>query len=201
MSLNQSKLKNDLLSIFRNMTDGDDRYFAREVSAKVADYAESGSISTTDAGTISQGAFVGSGNGSITVDSSICENIVYAACKAMAGMVTGGDAYLAAQLASGIDSMMIAGTVNTTVKGTVTPPSGTPFTTAGAAKGTFTGVMATLQSGFLAAFNSMATMTSGGDEYLAGQMATVITAYLKAGVIATQGQANLAGSIGAGSMS
>jgi hypothetical protein len=116
-------------------------------------------------------------------------------------MVTGGDAYLAAQLASGIDSMMIAGTVNTTVKGTVTPPSGTPFTTAGTAKGTFTGVMASLQSGFLAAFNAMATMTSGGDEYLAGQMATVITAYLKAGVIATQGQANLAGSIGAGSMS
>ena len=116
-------------------------------------------------------------------------------------MVTGGDAYLAAQLASGIDSMMIAGTVNTTVKGTVTPPSGTPFTMAGAAKGTFTGVMASLQSGFLAAFNAMATMTSGGDEYLAGQMATVITAYLKAGVITTQGQANLAGSIGAGSMS
>ena len=58
MSLNQSKLKNDLLSIFRNMTDGDDRYFAREVSAKVADYAESGSISTNDAGTISQGALM-----------------------------------------------------------------------------------------------------------------------------------------------
>lgn len=201
MSLNQSKLKNDLLSIFRNMTDGDDRYFAREVSAKVADYTESGSISTTDAGTISQGIFAGLGNGSITVDKSICENIVYAACKTMAGMTAGGDAYLAVQLATGIDSMMITGTVNTTVKGTVTPPSGTPFTTAGTAKGTFTGVMATLQSGFLVAFNSMKSMTSGGDEYLAGQMATVITAYLKAGVIATQGQVNLVGSIGAGSMS
>lgn len=201
MSLNQSKLKNDLLSIFRNMTDGDDRYFAREVSAKVADYAESGSITTTDAGTISQGAFVGLGNGSISVDSSICENIVYAACQATAKMTTGGDAYLAAQLASGIDSMMLAGTVNTTVKGTVTPPSSSPIPAAGTAKGTFTGVMATLQSGFLAAFNAMATMKSGGDEYLAVQMATVITAYLKAGVIATQGQANLAGSVGAGSMS
>lgn len=201
MSLNQSKLKNDLLSIFRNMTDGDDRYFAREVSAKVADYAESGSITTTDAGTISQGAFVGLGNGSISVDSSICENIVYAACQATAKMTTGGDAYLAAQLASGIDSMMLAGTVNTTVKGTVTPPSNSPIPAAGTAKGTFTGVMATLQSGFLAAFNAMATMKSGGDEYLAVQMATVITAYLKAGVIATQGQANLAGSVGAGSMS
>lgn len=201
MSLNQSKLKNDLLSIFRNMTDDDDRYFAREVSAKVADYAESGSITTTDAGTISQGAFVGLGNGSISVDSSICENIVYAACQATAKMTTGGDAYLAAQLASGIDSMMLAGTVNTTVKGTVTPPSSSPIPAAGTAKGTFTGVMATLQSGFLAAFNAMATMKSGGDEYLAVQMATVITAYLKAGVIATQGQANLAGSVGAGSMS
>lgn len=201
MSLNQNEFKNKILTIFLNMTDGDDRYFAREISAKIADYAESGSISTTDAGTISQGVFAGSGNGSITVDSSICENIVYAACKAMGGMTTGGDAYLAQELANGIDSMMIAGTVNTSVKGTVTPPSSTPFTTAGTAKGTFTGVRAALQSGFLAAFNSMATMTSGGDEYLAGQIAATVTTYLKAGVIATNGQTNLAGSVGSGSMS
>jgi hypothetical protein len=201
MSLNQNGLKNDLLSIFRNMTDGDDRYFAREVSAKVADYAESGSITTVDAGTISAGVFAGSGSGSISVESSICENIVYASCQTMEKMTVGGDTYLATQFALGIDTMMLAGEVNTTVSGTVTPPSGTSFPLAGAAKGTFTGVMATLQSGFLAAFNKMATMTSGGDEYLAGQMATVITAYLKAGVIATQGQAALSGSVGAGSMS
>ena len=92
------------------------------------------------------------------------------------------------------------GTVNTAVKGTVTPPSGTPVILAGTAKGTFTGVSASLQSGFLAAFNAMASMKSG-DEYLAGQMATTITAYLKAGVIATQGQVVLSGSMGAGSMS
>ncbi len=201
MSLSSDTLKNDLLSVFRNMTDGDDRYFAREVSSKIADYAESGSVITTDVGTISAGAFTGAGNGSITVDSSICENIVYAACQAMASMSAGGDAYLAAQLALGIDSMMLAGEVKTTVTGTVTPPSGTPFPMSGSAKGTFTGVSATLQSGFLAAFTSMASMTSGGDEYLAGQMATVITAYLTAGIIATQGQAALSGSIGAGSMS
>lgn len=201
MSLNQNELENNLISIFRNMTDGDDGYFAREVSAAIAGYAESGVVATTDAGAISQGAFVGSGNGSASVDPSICESIVLAACKAMAKMTAGGDDYLASQLAVGIDSMMSAGTVNTSVKGTVTPPNGTAFTTAGTAKGTFTGVMTTLQSGFSAAFNAMAGMTSGGDEYLARQMATVITAYLKAGIIAAQGQANLEGSIGAGSMS
>ena len=201
MSLNQDTLKNNLLSVFRNMTDGDDSYFAKEVSKKVANYAESGSIMTTDAGTVSAGVFAGSGNGSINVDSTVCEKIVYAACNTMSKMSAGGDVYFAAQLALGIDSMMSVGTVNTAVKGTVTPPSGTPVILAGTAKGTFTGVSTTLQGGFLAAFNAMANMKSGGDEYLAGQMATTITAYLKAGVITTQGQVALSGSIGAGSMS
>ena len=201
MSLNQDTLKNNLLSVFRNMTDGDDSYFAKEVSKKVANYAKSGSIMTTDAGTVSAGVFAGLGNGSISVDSTVCEKIVFAACNAMSKMSEGGDVYFAAQLALGIDSMMSAGTVNTTVKGTVTPPSGTPAILAGTAKGTFTGVSVTLQSGFLAAFNVMANMKSGGDEYLAGQMAATITAYLKAGVIATQGQVVLSGSMGAGSMS
>lgn len=201
MSLNQDTLKNNLLSIFRNMADGDDSYFAKAVSKKVADYAQSGSITTTDAGTVSAGVFAGLGNGSISVDSTVCEKIVYVACSAMSKMSAGGDVYFATQLALGIDSMITAGTVHTTVKGTVTPPSGTPVILAGTAKGTFTGVSATLQGGFLAAFNTMLNMKSGGNEYLAGEMATTITAYLKAGVIATQGQVALLGSLGTGSMS
>lgn len=201
MSLDQNELKNKLLSVFHNMTDGDDRYFAKEVSAKVAEYAELGSITTTDAGTVPGGVFAGSGNGSISVQSSICENIVYAACKVMSTMSAGGDEYLATQLAMGIDSMLSAGEVSTSVKGTITPPSGTPFTSAGAAKGTFKGVFSTMQAGFLATFKAMAGMTKNGDEYLAEQMALYITTYLKAGVVTTQGQANLSGSIGTGAMS
>ena len=201
MSLDSSKLKNNLLDVFNNMTDGDDSYFAKEVSAKIADYAESGTIATIDAGTIPAGVFAGSGNGSISLESSICEKIIYAACKAMAAMNTGGNAYLAAQMALGIDTMMLAGEVKTTVTGTVTTPSGATSPTGGSAKGTFTGVSATLQSGFLAAFNSMDNMTENGNEYLAGQIATTVTTYLKAGVIVTSGQGTISGSVGSGSMS
>lgn len=200
MSLNQNGLKNNLLSVFRNMTDGDDSYFAREVSAKVADYAESGAVSTVDAGGVPAGTFTGSGNGAISVDSEICEKIIYAACKAMLAMTSGGDAYLAAQMALGIDTMMSAGTVNTTVTGTVITPSGASSALAGTAKGTFKGVSATLQGGFLAAFNAMVSMTEGGDEYMAEQMAATVTSYLTAGVVSTQGQAALSGSVGSGAM-
>lgn len=201
MSLNQNTLKNNLLSVFRNMQDGDDSYFAKQVSAKIAEYVKSGNVMTADAGTVPTGVFTGSGNGAISVDSSVCENIIYAACKTMSKMSAGGDSFFAAQLASGIDSMMVAGQVNTTVIGTVVSPSGTPAPLSGTAGGIFTGVSATLQTGFLAAFNAMAHMTEGGDEYFAGQAATVITAYLTSGVITTQGQTVLSGSIGTGTMS
>lgn len=201
MSLNQNTLKNNLLSIFTNMKDGDDSYFAKQVSAKIAEYVKSGSIITADTGTVPTGVFTGSGTGTMDVDPSICETIVTTACKVMSTMSTGGDAFFAAQLALGIDSMMVAGEVKTTVVGSVTLPTGTLAPLSGTAKGIFTGISVTLQSGFLAAFNAMASMSEGGDEYLAEQIATIVTAYLKAGVITTQGETVLLGSVGTGAMS
>lgn len=201
MSLVQDTLKKNLLNAFENMTDGDDSYFAKNVSSKIADFAESGNITTVDAGTISAGVFAGSGSGQISVDSSVCEKVIKAACETMQKMTEGGNAYLAEKMATGINSMMSVGTVKTDVKGTVTTPSGATSAVSGSAKGTFTGVSATLQSGFLAAFNAMDSMTENGDEYLAEQMASVIATYLKAGVIITNGQGTLAGSVGSGSMS
>lgn len=201
MSLVQDTLKKNLLNVFENMTDGDDSYFAKNVSSKIAEFAESGSITTLDAGTVSAGVFAGSGSGSISVKSSICENIIKTACEAMQKMTEGGNAYLAGKMAEGINSMMSAGTVKTDVKGTVTTPSGATSAVNGSAKGTFAGLSTTLQSGFLATFNKMDSMTENGDEYLAKEMASVITTYLKAGVITTNGQGILAGSVGSGSMS
>lgn len=200
MSLVQSKLKNDLLAAFNSMTDGDDTVFAKKVSKAVADYAQTGIVSTTDAGAIPAGAFTGKGTGSISVQSSICENILIAACRAMANMTSGGDTYLAAQMASGIHAMISAGQVTTSVVGTVIPPSGGSSPMAGSAKGKMVGVSATIQAGLIAAFQAMGTMTEGGDKYFAEQAANVVTSYLKAAVITTNGTGSISGSIGSGNM-
>ena len=200
MSLVQSKLKNDLLSAFNAMTDGDDSVFAKKVSKAVADYAQTGLVSTTDGGAISAGAFTGKGTGSVSVQSSICENILIAACKAMQNMTIGGDSYLAAQMANAIHSMVSAGEVKTTVMGTVIPPSGGSSPMTGQAKGKIVGIPATIQSGLMAAFNAMVAMSESGDKYFAEQAATVITAYLQAAVITTNGTGGLLGSIGSGAM-
>ena len=204
MSLNKDSLKNDLISLFNAMAEdktGNDRKFAKDLSKAVADYAESGSIATTDLGTIPSGTFTGSGNGSISVDSSIAENIIYAACVAMGSMSVGGDDYLALQIANGIQAMITAGEVTTTVTGTCTPPSGMPFPTGGQAKGIMTCVQAPLYASLKSAFISMQSMTSGGDKYMAEQISSAVDTYLKAGSITTNGQGTIAGSIGTGSMS
>lgn len=200
MSLVQSKLKNDLLAAFNSMTDGDDTVFAKKVSKAVADFAQSGKISTTDAGAISAGTFTGKGTGSISVQSSICENIILSACKAMRNMTSGGDSFLAEKIASGIHTMISSGKVSTSVNGTVVPPSGTPSGMGGSAKGTMNGVSATIQSGLISAFRAMGRMTSGGDSHFAEQAASAVNKYLKAASIMTNGTGGLAGSIGSGNM-
>lgn len=202
MALVELNLKNDLLTVFQNMADAKDgdAYFAENVSAKIASYVQSGSITTTDTGTISAGVFVGTGTGSMSVQSGVCENVLSLACNAMRSMSAGGNEYLATQMALAIDSMMIAGTVNTTVSGTVTTPSGVPSPITGNASGKFVGVSATLQGAFLMAFSAMDTIKENGNDFLAGKIASAVTSYLKAGVITTQGELVLIGSVGTGVM-
>ncbi len=200
MGLNVTALKNDLISAFRSMTDGDDTVFAKGVATSADDYTESGSIVTADAGAVSGGAFAGAGKGDNTTDDQICRGIILAACNAMRSMTKGGNAYLAEQLAAGIHSMIMAGEVNTDVTGVVTPPSSPPFPQNGSAKGKQAGVSAPMQAAFLAAFTVMDGMKEGGDEYLAEQIATAVDAYLKAAVVNTSGEGSLAGSAGIGAM-
>jgi hypothetical protein len=202
MSLNVQTITDDLLAAFRSMTDGDNKDFSEKVSTAMNDYTETGTINTTDSGTISAGAFAGQGSGNNTTDDSICEKIVYVACNTMNTMATGGNAYLAAQLALGIHSMVIQGEVKTNVNGTVTPPPPiSPFSLSGTAKGNQTGTaMAAMQASFLAAFTAMDAMTEGGDKYMAQQIAMATDVYLKSAVANTQGQGPLAGSAGVGAM-
>ena len=202
MALVSAALENDIASAFKSMGDGDNKVFSQKISAAVKKFSESGTVTTVDAGAISAGAFTGAGTGGIEVDDSICEEIIYAACTAMDSMGSGGNAFLAEQLAIGIHSMVSAGNVETDVNGTAITASSPPVTipVSGKATGSMAGVPAPMQAAFTAAFNSMDNMTEGGDDYLAQQMATAIDAYHKASAINTNGSAALAGSIGTGAM-
>ena len=197
MSLRQSDLEDDLKEAFATMQDDAD--FARLVSAAVARYAESGDITTTDAGQVSAGTFSGSGTGKISVDSSVCEGILVSATDSMKSMTSGGDALLAGQLAAGIDAMMAAGTVTTEVSGTATPPPpASPVSVSGSATGTFTGNPALIQGVMVGAFPVMMGMVKGGNDFFAVQLATCVTSYLNAGIISTNGTGAVAGSVGSG---
>lgn len=197
MSLRQSDLEDDLKEAFATMQNDAD--FARLVSAAVARYAESGDITTTDAGQVSAGTFSGSGEGKISVDSSVCEGILVTAMDSMKSMTSGGDALLAGQLAAGIDAMMAAGTVTTEVSGTATPPPpASPVPVSGTATGTFTGNPALISGVMAAAFPVMLGMVEGGNDFFAVQLATCVTSYLNAGIISTNGTGAVAGSTGSG---
>jgi hypothetical protein len=203
MALVKTVLKSALVSAFNAMSDADDgnAVFAEKVAAAAADYAGSGTVTTADAGAIPSGVFAGAGTGSFSCDASLAESIISAACEAMNSMKTGGNEYLAAQMASGFHAMFAAGRVETTVTGTVTPPSAPPVPFAGSASGVLTGVPAPMQAALLAAYTAMNDMKEGGDDYMAGEIATAVDAYLKAAVVATLGSGALAGSAGTGKIS
>jgi len=193
-----STLQGDLLAAFQAMADGDNQVFADMVVAACKAYAESGVITTTDVGTVPAGAFTGAGTGSIPCDDEPCTRDIVEACTAMNAMTAGGDAYLAAELAAAIHSMVSTGEVVCDVSGTVTSPIGVPSPLSGTATGALTCVSLPLQTAFFSAFQAMVTMTEGGDEYMAAQMATAVDAYLRVGAATTQGEAALSGSVGAG---
>jgi hypothetical protein len=198
MSLPSSTFENALKTIFNDMS-GDDRKFSDSFAAAVKAYAESGTITTADAGTVSAGAFTGAGQGSITVKASECADIIYAGTRAMLG--TGGNDVLAAKMAEGVDTMIANGKAVTDVSGVCVPPSGSPFTLSGSAEGAMTGVPAPMEAAFFSAFEAMNSMSEGGNDYMAAQCAAAINAYLTKAVVNTQGKNALSGSVGVGKMS
>ena len=198
MPLVIATVKNDILKAFKTMTD--DAVFADEVSSSIKKYVESGSITTIDVGTISAGAFTGAGTGNVTCEAEICKESIEAACEAMKNMNEGGNEYLAEQFAKAIHAMISMGQVKTDISGMVIPPGSSQVPITGKGTGKMTGLFASMQSQFLATFRAMEGMTSGGDEYMAEQIATAVDSYLKAAVVNTQGSAALSGSMGTGNM-
>ena len=200
MSLNQSVLKENLVQAFQSMKDGDDSAFAKQVSEAVANHIKTGNITTVDAGAVPVGAFTGVGTGTMTVDASILEGSLLAACKSMAAMSAGGNAVLAAQLAAGMDAMTNAGQIKTRIKGTAITPAGVSVPLTGMGKGTFAGVSAPIIAAVNEVCSVMEMISEGGDSVLAEAIAASITAYLKSGIITVKGLPPLAGSVGTGAM-
>nr|DAW67057.1 MAG TPA: hypothetical protein [Herelleviridae sp.] len=200
MSLNISTLKENLVQAFQSMKDGDDLAFAKKVSEAVANHIKTGNITTVDAGTVPAGVFAGAGTGAMTVDASILEGVLLAACKSMAAMSAGGDSVLAAQLAVGMDAMTNTGQIKTMITGAAVTPAGVSVPLAGSGQGKFTGVSTPIIVAVNAACSTMKTISEGGDSVLAEAIAASITAYLQSGIITVHGLPPLAGSVGTGAM-
>ena len=195
-----SALKENLVQAFQSMKDGDDAAFAKKVSEAVANHIKTGNITTVDAGTVPVGSFAGAGTGTMTVDASILEGVLLAACKSMAAMSAGGNAVLAAQLAAGMDAMTNAGQIKTMITGVAVTPAGVSVPLAGSGQGKFTGVSTPIIVAGNAACSTMKTISEGGASVLAEAIAASITAYLQSGIITVHGLPPLAGSVGTGAM-
>lgn len=222
MALDKASLQSDLSTVFTDMLDVDkatDSYFAKGISEAVVSYVSGGAVSTVDAGTVSAGTYAGSGSGKLTVESGCdeedssdwtgCAKKILDACTYMKEHAEdegfNGSDYLAEKIGEAIQLMADEGEVNTDVKGTVTPPSGSTSTLNGSAKGTITVTTTTLVSKLKETFSTMWDSREeegfDGNAEFAKTLATQIDMLYKAGVINTDGQEALSGSSGVGSIS
>ena len=182
-------LKDDILGVFtEDMTDED---FAKGIADAIGTFTGACSFVVaptplvgTDASP--SGAFSGSATVSWQIDTSQIENSIKGACTESMT-----DADLAQAIADGLDaaapqwSGSISGT--TTVPGT--PPTPTPSSDSISVTSTFTS--ATVNTGLVACFQAMGNMQQGGDEYMATQMAALITAYYTGSVNVLAGASHL----------
>lgn len=222
MALDKSSLQSDFKDVFSDMLETEnatDEYFAKGISEALVSYISGGQVATTDAGTVSAGTYAGSGSGKLTVESGCdeessedwtgCAKKILDACTYMKehakdGGFNGSD-YLAEKLGEAVQLMADEGEVSTDVKGTVTPPSGSPSTLNGSAKGTIavttTALVSKLKETFSSMWSSRKDKDFDGNTEFAKTFATEVDTLYKAGVISTDGQEALSGASGAGNIS
>lgn len=197
MALVKTALETKIKSVFVSMLDGSktNAWMAAQIAAEIKSYILAGQASTADTGAAPAGAYVGSGAGTMTINSSSLGDALKATFEAGYG-----NDDLAAHIATDINAACAAGdTVSTNTTGTVTTPAGvsSPFT--GSGKGKFAGTKAVIETTLKACFAVMNTMPEGGDDYFAAQLAAALDAYLKAGSVSVTLQAPLSGT-GAGAI-
>ena len=222
MALNKSTLQSDLEAVFTDMLEAKnatDEYFSKGISEALVSYATSGEVSTTDAGELTAGTYAGAGTGTLTVESGCdeessedwtgCAKKILDACKYMLEHAKddgfNGSDYLATELGGAVQLMADEGEVNTDVKGTVTPPSGSSSTLNGKAKGVIsvstTSLISELKSTFSSMWSSREDEDFDGNAEFAKTFATEVDKLYKAGVISTDGQEDLTGVKGVGNIS
>jgi hypothetical protein len=181
MALSNSVLETKLKSVFASMTDGSktDAWMASRIAGEVKSYILTGTVSTSDSGTVPAGAYAGAGSGTMTINDSNLGNALKTTFEAACG-----NEDLAAHIAADINAACTAGdTVSTGTTGTVTTPAGASSPLAGTGKGKFTGDKAALETALKACFTAMNAMPEGGDDYFAASLAAALTACLKAGQV------------------
>jgi hypothetical protein len=190
VALAKTTLENKLKQIFASMRDGSktNAWMAAQIATEVKAYILTGQVSTSDAGTAPAGAYAGSGSGTMTINDGSLGNALKTTFEAAYG-----NDDLAAHIAADINAACAASdTVSTSTEGTVTTSSGpSPFE--GTGKGKFTGAKAALETTLKACFTAMNTMSEGGDDYYAAQLAAAVDAYLKAGSVSVTLQSPLTG--------
>lgn len=213
MAFNQSQLKSDITSVFtymyenREEIEDGDKYFSEGIAEAIKDFGETGDVVTTDTGTVSSGVFTGTGSGSIALDSSLMSSVILSCCRQMYEDKDGDSDTLAQAIGDGIDSMVSSGEVSTNVTGTtVNPSSGaTVPPSSGTAKGTLTCNSSSLVSSLKTVFNSMYSRRTesgfDGNAYFAEQLASFVNSYFTSGVVATNGESALSGTVGTGTIS
>lgn len=194
MALDSSTLQVSLLKGFvSSMTDSS---FSSTVASSVNTYCGTGIITAAAlAGTVSAGAFTGSGSGTVTV--SIASKDIEDVCANMRSDTKSyDDAYLAKELASIIDKAVTNGKFNIIINGSATAGSTTTtFTGVATTDVTWQGDAATLESSLKDAMVPSMTDTS-----FATAIATAVTTYLTSASITVKGENSLAGASGAGVM-
>lgn len=194
MALVSSTLQASLLAGFiPSMTDSS---FSSVVASSINTYCGTGVITAAAlAGTVSAGAFTGTGSGTVTV--SIASKDIEDVCTNMRSDTKSyDDAYLAKELASIIDDAVTNGKFNIIINGSATAGSTTTtFTGVATTDVTWQGDASTLESSLKSAMVPSMTDTS-----FATAIATAVTTYLTSASITVKGENSLAGASGAGVM-
>jgi hypothetical protein len=197
MALVNSVLETKLKAVFASMRDGSktNAWMAAQIAGEIKSYILTGQASTADAGAAPAGAYAGAGTGTMAID----DGSLGSALKTTFEAAYGNDD-LAAHIATDINAVCTANdTISTSTKGTATTPAGVSSPFAGTGKGKFTGAKAAIETTLKACFAAMNSMSLGGDDYFAAQLAAAVTAYLKAGSVSVTLQPPLAGT-GAGAV-
>lgn len=194
MALVSSTLQASLLAGFiPSMTDSS---FSSVVASSINTYCSTGVITAAAlAGTVSAGAFTGTGSGTVTV--SIASKDIEDVCTNMRSDTKSyDDAYLAKELASIIDKAVTNGEFNIIINGSATAGSTTTtFTGVATTDVTWQGDASTLESSLKSAMVPSMTDTS-----FATAIATAVTTYLTSASVVVRGENSLAGASGVGVM-